>query len=185
MLRIIGSTFREAGIRTLGASSKALTPINVNNLAQLRCLSIFSSQIHAQSNTIGNAQNKTLLSPPLTCRILPVVLQQMQPTVRTVTKFSLKKGKRRSVKTVLKRFFRLHWGVWIRTKAGRHKRLWKKSSNQKRRLRQHVFTNSTQSYLLDKMVTNFWKRPKYYVDDPYTPYHQREEFWITRKAPKP
>ncbi|XP_026754123.1 39S ribosomal protein L35, mitochondrial [Galleria mellonella] len=103
--------------------------------------------------------------------------------IRTVTKFSLKKGKRKTVKAVTRRFFRLHWGGWIRPKVGRKKRLWKKSSAQKRRLRQHVLCNSTQSTLLDKMVTKFWKRPKYYVDDPYSPYHTREEFYITRRKP--
>lgn len=103
---------------------------------------------------------------------------------RTVTKFSLKRGKRKTVKAVVKRFFRLHWGGWIRTKIGRHKKLWKKSGPNKRRLRQHVFCNSTQTTLLDKMVTNFWKKPKYYVDDPYAPYHTREEYHITRKKPR-
>lgn len=75
-------------------------------------------------------------------------------------------------------------GIWIRTRAGRLKRLWKKSQNRKRRLRQHVFCNATQSKLLDKMTTKFWHRRKYYVDDPYEPYHTREEFEITRRKPK-
>lgn len=104
-------------------------------------------------------------------------------TVRNVTKFSLNKGKRKSSKSVVKRFFRLHWGGWIRTKVGRQKRMWKKTSSQKRRLRQHVFCTGTQSKLLDKMVTKFWKRPKYYVDDPYAPYHTREEYAMTRRKP--
>ncbi|CAH2097061.1 unnamed protein product [Euphydryas editha] len=104
--------------------------------------------------------------------------------VRAVTKFSLKSGKRKTVKAVVKRFFRLHWGGWIRTKIGKHKKMWKKSSAQKRRLRQHVFCNGTQNNLLDKMVTRFWKKPKYYVNDPYAPYHTREEFSITRKKPR-
>lgn len=104
--------------------------------------------------------------------------------VRTVTKFSLKSGKRKTVKAVVKRFFRLHWGGWIRTKIGKHKKMWKKSPPQKRRLRQHVFCNGTQNKLLDKMVTRFWKKPKYYVEDPYAPYHTREEFAITRKKPR-
>lgn len=104
---------------------------------------------------------------------------------RTVIKFSLKRGKRKTVKPAVYRFFRLDWGGWIRPKVGRHKKLWKKSQPQKRRLRQHVFCNSTQSTLLDKMVTKFWKKPKYYVEDPYAPYHTREEFFITRKKPLP
>lgn len=103
--------------------------------------------------------------------------------VRTVTKFSLNKGKRKSSKSVIRRFFRLHWGGWIRTKVGRQKRLWKKSSKNRRRLRQHVTCNATQSTLLDKMVTKFWRKPKYYVDDPYAPYHTRDHFTYTRKKP--
>ncbi|CAH1404642.1 unnamed protein product [Nezara viridula] len=102
---------------------------------------------------------------------------------RSLTKFSLRKGKRKAVKPVVKRFYRLNWGVWIRTICGRHKKLYKKSANRKRRLRRHVFTTATQSWLLDKMVTKFWRKPRFYVDDPYEPYHKREEFFITRKRP--
>lgn len=119
----------------------------------------------------------------LTNKQILAISNNISAPVRTVTKFSLKKGKRKTVKAVVKRFFRLHWGGWIRTKVGRKKRLWKKSPPQKRRLRQHVFCNATQSKLLDKMVTKFWKKPKYYVDDPYAPYHTREEHPVTRKNP--
>ncbi|XP_072935013.1 large ribosomal subunit protein bL35m [Epargyreus clarus] len=108
----------------------------------------------------------------------------LQIPVRSVTKFSLKKGKRKTSKAVLRRFFRLNWGGWIRTLCGRNKKMWKKTLKNKRRLRQHVFCNSSQSHLLDKMVTNYWKRPKHYVDDVYAPYHTREEFSLTRKTPK-
>ncbi|XP_053681176.1 39S ribosomal protein L35, mitochondrial [Anopheles nili] len=107
---------------------------------------------------------------------------QTQPS-RTVIKFSLRKGKRKTVKAVVKRFKRLHWGGWIRTISGRHKKLWRKKGNRKRRLRQHVLVNGTQATLLDKMVTKYWKRPRYYIDDPYAPYHTREEFVYTRRKP--
>lgn len=103
--------------------------------------------------------------------------------VRTVTKFSLKTGKRKTVKPALKRFMRLDWGIWIRTRTGRHKKLWKKSSKLRRKLRQHVFCNATQCTMLDKMVTSRWRKPKHYVDDPYRPFHQRENFWMTRRKP--
>lgn len=123
-----------------------------------------------------NTQNLALLQNPS-------ILQISENITRSLTKFSLQKGKRKSVKAVLKRFYRLDWGCWIRTKSGRNKKIWKKTAPRRRRLRQHVLTNSTQSWLLDKMVTKFWRRPKYYVDDPYETYHQREEFSITRKKP--
>ncbi|KAH8346578.1 hypothetical protein KR084_005472, partial [Drosophila pseudotakahashii] len=102
------------------------------------------------------------------------------PNTRSVTKFSLIKGKRKTSKAVLKRFKRLDWGAWIRTHSGRQKKLFKKSSALRRRLKQHVFTNATQSWLLDKMVTSFWRRPKHYINDPYRPYHSRNEYYATQ-----
>lgn len=78
----------------------------------------------------------------------------------------------------------IYRGIWIRTIAGRHKKLWKKSPKRRYKLKQHVFCNAKQSTLLDKMVNHYWKRPHYYVDDPYTSYHTREEFPFTRKQPK-
>ncbi|XP_054725863.1 39S ribosomal protein L35, mitochondrial [Anastrepha obliqua] len=114
-----------------------------------------------------------------TSDVTALTLFQQQPS-RSLTKFSLNKGKRKSVKAVLKRFKRLDWGIWIRTHTGRNKKMFKKSKELRRRLRQHIFTNSTQSYLLDKMVTSFWRRPKHYIDDPYAPYHKRDEFFATK-----
>ncbi|CAG9769402.1 unnamed protein product [Ceutorhynchus assimilis] len=105
--------------------------------------------------------------------------------IRTITKYSMRKGKRKTCSAVTARFYRLNWGIWIRRIAGCNKKLWKKSPPRRRRLRQHVFCNSTQSYMLDKMVNNFWRRPKYYVDDPYEPYHRREEYKFTYRTPKP
>ncbi|KAH8342055.1 hypothetical protein KR059_010264, partial [Drosophila kikkawai] len=102
------------------------------------------------------------------------------PTTRSVTKFSLIKGKRKTAKAVLKRFKRLEWGAWIRTHSGRQKKLFKKSGALRRRLKQHVFTNATQSWLLDKMVTSYWRRPKHYINDPYRPYHSRDEYFATQ-----
>nr|CAI5817668.1 unnamed protein product [Callosobruchus analis] len=146
--------------------------------------------------------NTTLKRPPLftqngrsLCSIVNTSLQKKDllfpspqvttESTRTLTKYSWRKGKRKTLKTVLRRFYRLNWGIWIRTKCGRQKKLWKKSSQRRRRLRQHVFCNSTQSWMLDKMVGPYWQKPKYYVEDPYEPYHTREEFAITAMKPRP
>lgn len=75
--------------------------------------------------------------------------------------------------------------MWIRTKASRHRRHWLKTAGRKTRSRWHVMTTAVQSHMLDKMTTNYWKRPKYYIDDPYEPYHSREEFHLTRRKPRP
>ncbi|XP_042357187.1 39S ribosomal protein L35, mitochondrial [Plectropomus leopardus] len=96
-----------------------------------------------------------------------------QQPCRSLTYISLKKGKRKSVKSVTDRFMRLHCGLWIRRKAGHKKKLWKKKPARRKRLREHVFCNKTQSKLLDKMTTSFWKRRNWYVNDPYLKYHDR------------
>ncbi|KAJ6638909.1 39S ribosomal protein L35, mitochondrial [Pseudolycoriella hygida] len=131
----------------------------------------------------------TLTSNPFALSTNPAIinisnnlLQHQQ--VRSVTKFGLSKGKRRTVRAVLKRFKRLDWGGWIRTRCGRHKKLWKKSPPLRNRLKQHVLVSGTQSWLLDKMVTKYWRRPKYYINDPYAPYHKRENYFATYKIPR-
>lgn len=149
-----------------------------------------------QSNIVRNVPGRgfTALSAiPTKPLCVPDALKYLQITpntiipslesvpVRTVTKYSLRSGKRKSVKAALNRFKRLDWGGWIRTRCGRHKKMHKKRANRKRRLRQHVLVNKTQAWLLDKMVTKFWKRPKYYIDDPYAPYHERTYYYANKK----
>ncbi|KAK2541115.1 Mrpl35 [Columba livia] len=102
--------------------------------------------------------------------LLPNLLQQ---PARTLTYCSLRKGKRKTVKAVTKRFLRLHNGLWVRRQSGYKKKLWKKSASQKKRLRELVLCTRTQCKLLDKMTTSFWKRRNWYVDDPYQKYHDR------------
>ncbi|XP_067885362.1 39S ribosomal protein L35, mitochondrial isoform X2 [Heterodontus francisci] len=114
---------------------------------------------HVQSPTISTV---TKLGSPLESNLVCAhnlsPLKSFQQPVRALTYCSLRKGKRKSVKSVVKRFLRLHCGLWVRRKAGYKKRLWKKRAARKRRLRQHVFCNKTQSKMLDKMTTDFWKR---------------------------
>ncbi|XP_047378778.1 39S ribosomal protein L35, mitochondrial [Sciurus carolinensis] len=106
-------------------------------------------------------------------RVTPLLASILKPPVRTLTYCSTQKGKRKTVKAVIYRFLRLHSGLWLRRKAGYKKKLWKKTAARKRRLREFVFCNKTQSKLLDKMTTSFWKRRNWYVDDPYQKYHDR------------
>ncbi|OXB50967.1 UNVERIFIED_CONTAM: hypothetical protein H355_005225 [Colinus virginianus] len=113
---------------------------------------------------------------PLLCsgsRIAPLLPSVLRQPLRPLTYCSLRKGKRKSVKAVVKRFLRLHNGLWVRRKSGYKKKLWKKSTAQKKRLREFVLCNGTQCKLLDKMTTSFWRRRNWYVDDPYQKYHDR------------
>ncbi|XP_055313325.1 39S ribosomal protein L35, mitochondrial [Sitodiplosis mosellana] len=153
-----------------------------------------------QSNIVRNVPGRgftVLSSIPAKPFCVPNALKYLETTpstiitpslesvpIRTVTKRSLKSGKRKTVKAAIRRFKRLDWGGWIRTRCGRHKKMYKKRANRKHRLRQHVLVNKTQALLLDKMVTNFWKRPKYYIDDLYAPYHERTYFYASQK-PQP
>ncbi|KAJ7990753.1 hypothetical protein DPEC_G00290180 [Dallia pectoralis] len=111
--------------------------------------------------------------PSILDRFAPFIPSLVQQPSRNLTYISLKKGKRKSVKSVVKRFMRLHCGLWIRRKAGYKKKLWKKMPARKKRLREHVFCNKTQSKLLNKMTTKFWKRRNWFANDPYQRYHDR------------
>lgn len=163
------------GIVTPTIINLARTPLTTTrNFQSYTKTSFFPQQSNGTLQTLGLSQNTSILN------IASSINNQQ---IRTVTKFSIKKGKRKTVKGVIKRFKRLDWGGWIRTHSGRHKKLWRKTGALKRRLRQHVMVNGTQSWLLDKMVTPFWRRPKNYVDDPYKPYHKRDEYFATRKTP--
>nr|CAG4641357.1 EOG090X0J5E [Eulimnadia texana] len=143
---------------------------------------LFSTQSLKPSLTLAAAREppKTNVNaaPPT-----EMIFEENSVPSRTVTKWSLSKGKRKSVKAVVKRFYRLEWGAWIRTLAGRNKKKWRKTGKRLNRGKKHLFVNATQSTLLDKMVTKFWRRRRFYIEDPYEPYHSREEFPISARKP--
>lgn len=165
--------------RNLQLVSQGCSKVNPISFAS-RNFASFRTQTTLLSSPSISSQCTPIRNSLLLQALLPNTPVLMQQPARSVTKFSLRKGKRKAVKAVIKRFKRLHWGAWIRTRCGRHKKMWKKSAALTKRLRQHVFVNGQQSMLLDKMVTKFWRRPKYYLDDPYTPYHTRNEFKLTK-----
>ncbi|KAF5892551.1 39S ribosomal protein L35, mitochondrial-like [Clarias magur] len=113
----------------------------------------YGSILRSASLNACGLQQQTLLQ-----RVSPLVPSLMQQPCRNLTYYSVKKGKRKTVKAVVQRFLRLHCGLWVRRKAGYKKKLWKKSAARKKRLREHVFCNKTQCKKLDKMTTSFWKR---------------------------
>ncbi|XP_034179649.1 mitochondrial ribosomal protein L35 [Osmia lignaria lignaria] len=186
MLRIVSTAIRGIAAHT---NVNFINPLVFKQLptvanTQQRCFGVLSS-ITNNWNNVADIKQKAILSQTHIGSVVPPSLSPMKTPVRTVTKFSRLKGKRKTVKAVVDRFYRLNWGIWIRTIAGRNSRKWTKKAKRLRRGKSHVFCNATQSTLLDKMVTMYWKRPHYYVDDPYTPYHTREEFPYTRKYPAP
>ncbi|XP_003738876.1 39S ribosomal protein L35, mitochondrial [Galendromus occidentalis] len=107
-----------------------------------------------------NPNTGGLLSPA------PSLLEQ----VRTVTKFGWRKGGRKTVKAALSRFYRLNCGLWIHTPIGRDRKIWRKTPEQVKELRKHVFSRKRHSEVLDKMMTEKFKKPTYLPDSPYEPY---------------
>jgi large subunit ribosomal protein L35 len=121
-------------------------------------------------------------SLPLKPLLSPKEEGLQKEVTRSVVKFGRLKGRRKTVKAVLKRFYRLDWGIWIHPKAGRHRHLWQKGKLQKKRARQHVFCNAWHTRTLERMTTKYWHKKKYWVDDIYEPYHSRPDFWITKNT---
>ncbi|XP_067423720.1 large ribosomal subunit protein bL35m isoform X2 [Emydura macquarii macquarii] len=160
-----------------------LVPLAYNSSCSIRLISGLSVQHFKRVKApLASSVTKPLLSvSDLSCgcplsilnSVTPLLPRIFQQPVRTLTYYSRQKGKRKSVKAVVHRFLRLHCGLWLRKRAGYKKKLWKKSVARKMRLRQQVFCNKTQSKLLDKMTTSFWKRRNWYVDDPFQKYHDR------------
>lgn len=59
-------------------------------------------------------------------RVAPLLPDVLKLPVRTVTYFSSRKGKRKTVKAVVYRFLRLHSGLWLRRKVSLHTVIWLK-----------------------------------------------------------
>lgn len=181
MLRsIVNSCLKVGGIVSSLPNVGVVSYTNLIKPQVSRCFSAIVSQRSFDSHN-KNDLSKIPASISKQQLISPMILQQQS---RTVVKFSWK-GKRRTVRVVPAKFYRLDWGMWIRRIAGAHKRRWKKNNKRLMRLERHVMVNATRSYMLDKMVTKYWRSPKYWVDDPYEPYHKREDFLDTRTKPRP
>uniref|UniRef100_A0A2K6PWM5 39S ribosomal protein L35, mitochondrial n=1 Tax=Rhinopithecus roxellana TaxID=61622 RepID=A0A2K6PWM5_RHIRO len=117
---------------------------------------------HIQTPVVSSTPRLITSERNLTCghtsailnRVAPLLPSVLKLPVRSLTYFSTRKGKRKTVKAVIYRFLRLHCGLWVRRK----KKLWKKAPAGKKRLREFVFCNKTHSKLQ-------WRN--WYVDDPY------------------
>ncbi|CAG2169728.1 unnamed protein product [Oppiella nova] len=95
---------------------------------------------------------------------------------RCVIYCSHSSGRFKTNRAVVQRFYRLNWGAWIRPRAGRAKHLWSKPYHIKWWAKQHVFCTDEHNKVLDQMVGAYYKRPTYFVDDPYEPYQKRHDF---------
>jgi len=168
-----------------------------SNILNLRCFTSVSSQMNSLFASNKSApqpllpmiqpqqhRNFHLLLPKTNSKLLEKPKLQLKLDIadqqRTVTKFSMKKGRRKTVKCIPRRYYRLDWGIWIRPISGRHRHLWRKGKLRRKRIRNHVFVNTWHNKVLERMTTKFWKKKKYYVDDPYESYHTRPDFAVTK-----
>lgn len=155
---------------TFGLKSSCL----LENAAQKR---LYCRHLLNYPNQLQTTQTQTrflskCFSPVQSNLLIQKTGPLMQPR-RHIIKSSKNKGKMKTKRAVIGRFYRLRSGNWIRTYVGRHKKLWKRRNKWRWRMRQHIFLSSSQCKKLDKMVTAYWKKPRYYVDDIYEPYQPR------------
>ncbi|KAF8571526.1 hypothetical protein P879_01535 [Paragonimus westermani] len=127
------------------------------------------SQSSALSSTLigtSNLLNRRLAEPVcIPCRLL---------RSKEVKQFYAQDGEYNPpTKDVIDRFQRLRWGAYIHPRSGRHKHVYRKSESIRRKLDDHILTNRATSFLLDNMLNRHWRRPRYYPDDIYEPYHKR------------
>jgi len=106
------------------------------------------------------------------------LITQQQRTVVQVSS----KGKQKTVKMIISRFRRLGNGLWVRRQSGYKKRLYTKLFNptgarKVLRKKRHILCDLRQSTLLDKMVTDYYKKQKWYVSDPYKGYDPHCKYW--------
>uniref|UniRef100_A0A0N5A8M4 39S ribosomal protein L35, mitochondrial n=1 Tax=Syphacia muris TaxID=451379 RepID=A0A0N5A8M4_9BILA len=121
-----------------------------------RCLSVSGSLIN--SSCCNTGQVRTI------ARI---------PHYEYHIRFDPTEGRKRPCQDVLDRFKRLNNGLWIHMRPGNHKlRYWKDETYQKTSEYYETCTKE-ECFMLDRMMTPFWLRPHYYINDPYEPYHER------------
>jgi hypothetical protein len=88
-----------------------------------------------------------------------------------VVLYSDKDGKRKPLKAVELRFKRLDWGMWIRPRAGRDKKHWKKDTHRQRMGQKHLFCATYHNRRFDRAVMSELKEQRHIPDDPYKVYN--------------
>ncbi|CDW53603.1 Probable 39S ribosomal protein L35, mitochondrial [Trichuris trichiura] len=98
-------------------------------------------------------------------------------------RFSPEDGRKVPCKDVLDRFKRLNTGMWIRANPGRNTKRYLKDEPWLTSSLQHVTCTPIECQILDKLVSRFWQRPKYFVDDQYEAYNVRHSIDGTKASP--
>jgi len=127
----------------------------VRTIASYRILNISSRQNVYCSGNINLKSIYLNNTHPICSRTRYLLNRSSAIPARTITYYSRRKGKRKTVKAVIRRFRRTGSGKWKRWQAGKNHFNSKKTSKRRSRLRRYVICNKQQTRLLNKMV-NGW-----------------------------
>ncbi|PIK35869.1 hypothetical protein BSL78_27296 [Apostichopus japonicus] len=142
-------------------SSRAFSSVPQSHLPGNGVLSrLFPAPVYYKAASANNSGLRLMKGP-------------LVQSVRTVIRFDITSGQKQTVEDVPARFYRLANGLWLRAIAGRQRKMWKKHRKRRRRNKQFIFCNKTQSKMLDRMVTMEYKTRKYYPDDPLQQFQER------------
>jgi len=86
--------------------------------------------------------------------------------------YNLHDGERKNLAAVVARFKRLDWGAWIRPRAGKDKKRWRKSTQQLINCEKHVFCKAYHKRRFDRAVTMEIKEQRHIPNDPYKVYNE-------------
>lgn len=153
-------------------NAKSLTKeINTRHFSGVSCLKFLGCGSHSRllPNTLYNQVVPGKNRNGGNCLTQSPLVQ----SVRTVVRYDITSGRKQTVEDVPARFYRLANGLWLRAIAGRERKMWKKHRKRRRRNKQFIFCNKTQSKMLDRMVTMEYKTRKYYPDDPLQQFQER------------
>uniref|UniRef100_A0A0N5BWX2 39S ribosomal protein L35, mitochondrial n=1 Tax=Strongyloides papillosus TaxID=174720 RepID=A0A0N5BWX2_STREA len=88
-------------------------------------------------------------------------------------RFDGKEGRKKVAQDVLDRFKRLNNGMWIHARPGKTKQRYMKDEHFQETSLQYVTCTKRECEMLDKMMTPFWLKKRFYINDPYKAYHIR------------
>jgi len=121
----------------------------------------------SNKNKLGKLPEKTIYKrDPYDSR------QEMFKDGHGVVLYDMQDGERKMLPAVVARFKRLDWGQWIRPRAGRYKKLWKKSRTQLVNNEKHVFVKGYHKRRFDRAVTMEIKDIRHIPEDPYKVYNE-------------
>jgi len=132
-------------------------------------------QFHRLVDTsVGSEKNKCAKYPQKTIykRDPYDSRQEMFKDGHGVVLYDMQDGERKNLPAVVARFKRLDWGQWIRPRAGRDKKHWKKSRTQLVNNEKHVFVKPYHKRRFDRAVTMEIKEIRHIPEDPYKVYNE-------------